>query len=71
GMGERAECVMLNKGPFVIDAVRTLDNVLRRMQNHHTKKVALLRPLNLAERFFQEQEITYPDTRNEPNREID
>ncbi|MGZ8453453.1 MAG: pyruvate kinase, partial [Candidatus Binatia bacterium] len=71
GMGERAECVMLNKGPFVIDAVRTLDNVLRRMQNHHAKKVALLRPLNLAERFCQEQEITYPDTRNEPNREID
>src|SRR3974377_736142 len=31
-MGVRAECVMLNKGPHTIDAVGTLDNILRRMQ---------------------------------------
>lgn len=30
-MGQRAQCVMLNKGPFIIEAVRFLDNVLRRM----------------------------------------
>ncbi len=54
-MAERAECVMLNKGPYVVEAVRTLDNVLRRMQDHQTKKAALLRPLNLAERFCQDQ----------------
>lgn len=30
-MGQRAQCVMLNKGPFVVEAVRFLDNVLRRM----------------------------------------
>jgi pyruvate kinase len=51
-MSERAECVMLNKGPFVLEAVRTLDGVLQRMQSHQDKKRALLRPLNLAERFF-------------------
>lgn len=44
-MGERAECVMLNKGPFVEDAVGALDDVLRRMSRHHYKKNALLRPL--------------------------
>jgi len=54
-MAERAECVMLNKGPYVVDAVRMLDNVLRRMQDHQAKKAALLRPLNLAERFFQDK----------------
>ncbi|MDX2115302.1 MAG: pyruvate kinase [Planctomycetota bacterium] len=47
-MGERAECVMLNKGPFVGDAVRTLDNILRRMEAHQFKKSPLLRPLRVA-----------------------
>ena len=47
-MGERAECVMLNKGPYILKAVRTLDNILRRMQEHQTKKRARLRRLKLA-----------------------
>ncbi|HEY7322860.1 MAG TPA: pyruvate kinase, partial [Candidatus Binatia bacterium] len=50
-MAERAECVMLNKGPYVVQAVQMLDDVLTRMQSHQTKKVSLLRPLNLARRF--------------------
>jgi pyruvate kinase len=50
-MAERAECVMLNKGPYVVQAVQMLDDVLTRMQAHQTKKVSLLRPLNLARRF--------------------
>src|SRR6185503_989213 len=37
-MGQRAECVMLNKGPFVVQAVRTLDDILRRMTSHQSKK---------------------------------
>jgi pyruvate kinase len=44
-MGERAECVMLNKGPHILDAIRTLDDVLRRMQEHQSKKRPLLRAL--------------------------
>ncbi len=44
-MGERAECVMRNKGPRILDALRTLDNILRRMQEHQTKKRPLLRTL--------------------------
>ena len=51
-MGERAECVMLNKGPYILDAVRALDNILTRMQAHQRKKTALLRQLRIAERFF-------------------
>src|SRR5262245_30654127 len=44
-MGERAECVMLNKGPHVLDAIHTLDGILQRMQSHQAKKNPLLRPL--------------------------
>ncbi|HUK37097.1 MAG TPA: pyruvate kinase [Vicinamibacterales bacterium] len=53
-MSERAECVMLNKGPFICDAVRTLDNILRRMQAHQAKKRAMLRPLHVAHRVLSE-----------------
>jgi pyruvate kinase len=47
-MGHRAECVMLNKGPHVVEAVRVLDDILRRMQGHHAKKSSQLRALRLA-----------------------
>lgn len=47
-MSDRAECVMLNKGPYVVDAVGTLDNILRRMQAHQAKKQTMLRMLQLA-----------------------
>lgn len=44
-MGVRAECVMLNKGPYVEDAIRALDDILRRMQDHQAKKRPLMRAL--------------------------
>jgi pyruvate kinase len=44
-MGGRAECVMLNKGPHILDAMRTLSDILRRMQAHQSKKRPLLRAL--------------------------
>ena len=47
-MGHRAECVMLNKGPHVLSAVRVLDDILRRMQAHQDKKRSMLRELRLA-----------------------
>lgn len=31
-MSQRADCVMLNKGPHIIPTIRMLDNILRRMQ---------------------------------------
>lgn len=47
-MSGRAECVMLNKGPHVVQAVRFLDNVLKRMQDHQQKKRAMLRKLGVS-----------------------
>lgn len=45
-MGVRAECVMLNKGPHIIKAIRSLDDILHRMQSHQHKKNTLLRQLH-------------------------
>jgi pyruvate kinase len=50
-MAERAECVMLNKGPFVGEAIRVLDDVLRRMEAHQHKKTPALRALGISEAF--------------------
>jgi pyruvate kinase len=50
-MGERAECVMLNKGPYIVTAVRILGDILGRMQAHHEKKNSMLRKLHLAAAF--------------------
>ncbi|MHB1353721.1 MAG: pyruvate kinase [Thiobacillus sp.] len=47
-MGLRAECVMLNKGPYILRAVRALDDILRRMHSHQAKKRSMLRALRLA-----------------------
>ncbi len=48
-MSQQADCVMLNKGPHIIAAIRMLDNILRRMQKHRFKKTARLRKLSLGE----------------------
>jgi pyruvate kinase len=50
-MGERAECVMLNKGPYTVTAVRVLADILKRMQAHQEKKRSMLRQLHLAAAF--------------------
>jgi len=44
-MSQRADCVMLNKGPHILAAIRMLDNILRRMQKHQFKKTARMRKL--------------------------
>jgi pyruvate kinase len=44
-MADRAECVMLNKGPYVTEAIGVLDGILRRMSGHQRKKRPLLRRL--------------------------
>jgi pyruvate kinase len=48
-MGVGAECVMLNKGAYVVEAVGFLDHVLHRMQAHHMKKRSMLRRLAVAQ----------------------
>ena len=45
-MSQRAECVMLNKGPHVDTAIVVLDDILRRMSGHQRKKTPLLRQLH-------------------------
>jgi pyruvate kinase len=44
-MAARAECVMLNKGPAVAEAVSLLDHLLSRMDGHMMKKTPMLRAL--------------------------
>ncbi|MBI5625790.1 MAG: pyruvate kinase [Nitrosomonadales bacterium] len=45
-MAERAECVMLNKGPYIFNALDVLDSVVSRMQHHQLKKTAQFRALH-------------------------
>ena len=47
-MGIQAECVMLNKGPQVVEAIRVLDDILRRMERHHRKRRPLLPQLGAS-----------------------
>jgi pyruvate kinase len=47
-MAVRAECVMLNKGPYIADAVSTLVDILRRMESHQYKKRNLYRRLSVG-----------------------
>jgi len=48
-MSQRADCVMLNKGPYILATIRMLDNILRRMQGHQYKKTARLGKLSFAD----------------------
>jgi pyruvate kinase len=70
-MGHRAECVMLNKGPHIEHAVSVLDDILRRMESHQTKKRAMLRALRMATNFETAEgvgRVTRPPTQALPTR---
>ena len=47
-MAQRADCVMLNKGPHILEAIRMLDDILRRMQDHQHRKRLTLRRLSIT-----------------------
>ena len=47
-MSMRAECVMLNKGPYIDHALRFLTDVSRRMAQHSQKAFATYRALKVA-----------------------
>jgi len=53
-MSVRAECVMLNKGPKIIETINTLYNILQRMEAHQNKKTGTLRQLSFANKFFKQ-----------------
>jgi pyruvate kinase len=52
GVGARAECVMLNKGPNIVETVRILHDILLRMQQHQIKKRSTFRRLRMAQGAF-------------------
>lgn len=52
-MGAMAECVMLNKGPYVVKSVETLTDILIRLTGHQSKKRYVLRPLSIAKEFLE------------------
>lgn len=54
-MSVRAECVMLNKGPNIMETIKTLLNILERMEAHQNKKQGTLRQLSFANEFFNKE----------------
>ena len=59
GLGVRAECVMLNKGPYIVETVKSLHDILSRMQGHQSKKHSTFRRLRVADHLV-------PDSRPDP-----
>ena len=47
----KAECVMLNKGPFMTDTIKTLKDILGRMDGHYNKST--LRALDVAKKTIE------------------
>lgn len=48
----RAECVMLNKGPYILNAIETIKDIDKRMAGHEDKKRTILRSLHVAKAFL-------------------
>lgn len=62
-MSARADCVMLNKGPHLERALRTLADIHARMAGHQDKKNPRLRALSLASRLLaRESAVPTPTT---------
>jgi pyruvate kinase len=47
-MGQRAECVMLNKGTHILEAVKTLSGLLSAEERHYIKKRHVFREFKAA-----------------------
>ena len=48
----QAECVMLNKGKYLLVVLATLRDILQRSGEHHVKKRYVFRALKIAERYL-------------------
>lgn len=44
----RAECVLLNSGPYVIEAMAMLSRILEKMEGHYSKKKKVIRTLKVS-----------------------
>ena len=51
--GSRAECIMLNKGDYIVEGVKTVDDILNKSEDHNYKKTAMLRALNISKSMFE------------------
>ena len=47
-LSARAECVMLNKGPYIVETTQFLNGILDRMQGHASKRSPALRKLAVS-----------------------
>ena len=52
-MSVKSECVMLNKGKYIVKTIQTLDDVLTRQTGHLDKKRYIMRPLGIAKTFIE------------------
>jgi pyruvate kinase len=52
----KAECVMLNKGPYIVETIKTLQDILTRQKAHILKKRYIMRPLGIALNFINPAE---------------
>lgn len=52
-MGSRAECVMLNKGDYILEGINLLRSILEDIDEHQFKKTALMKQLNVASTVFE------------------
>jgi pyruvate kinase len=59
-MGQRAECVMLNKGTHILEAVKTLSGLLSVEERHYNKKRHVFRE-------FTQQRGVFGDKKEGPN----
>ena len=56
-LAEQAECVMLNKGYYILRAVKMLDKILRRMQRFQRKSLKMLPRLENADKLLVSHEM--------------
>jgi pyruvate kinase len=49
GLSARAECVMLNKGAYIVETTRFLGGVLTRMRGHNAKRSPIMRRLAISD----------------------
>ncbi len=52
-MSVKSECVMLNKGKYIVKTIQTLDDILTRQTGHLDKKRYIMRPLGIAKTFIE------------------
>ncbi len=54
-LAAKSECIMLNKGPHINEAVSFVGDILSKFEKHVYKKTAILRKLSIADNVFEEE----------------